>query len=485
MSFSCRFHPIANAHIFRYTLAALSLGFFAVAASAQSLPQPAGSAVTTITPAPGFFSEPSIAINPNNPQQVAAAYQDNAHIAYSADAGKHWTIASGIAPADYRVSGDVSVTYDNKGHAIICFMAFDKLGSFNYWGHNSSRNGLHIRRSLDGGANWEADDIPVSVQPDRSDVPWEDKPYIVADNSHGPYAGNLYIGWTRWTIKDSELMLVRSTDDGKTWSQPIEIDNHPGLPRDDNGALEGFAGVVGPDSAFYAVWGDGNHIVFTTSRDGGRTFTRTRNIIDTAPIMFTIEALSRTNGFPQIAIDPRGGAKGGRLYVTWSDYRNGDVDVFCSTSADHGKSWSPAVRVNSDALHNGADQFFQWLAVDPSDGSADVVFYDRRGDPQNRNETVTLARSTDAGKTFQNYAWTTQGFDATGVFLGDYTGLAALNGRVYGIWTEKPQSAAQQPRTGERPPQPPRGSAEYWKLHGAIIRIGVADFGNTTSARRQ
>jgi hypothetical protein len=233
--------------------------------------------------------------------------------------------------------------------------------------------------------------------------------------------------------------------------------------------------VVGPDSTFYAVWGDGNHIVFTTSRDGGRTFTRTRNIIDTAPIMFTIEALSRTNGFPQIAIDPRGDAKGGRLYVTWSDYRNGDVDVFCSTSANHGKSWSPAVRVNSDAVHNGEDQFFQWLAVDPSDGSADVVFYDRRADPQNRNETVTLARSTDAGQTFQNYAWTTQAFDATGVFLGDYTGLAALNGRVYGIWTERPQSAAQQPRTGERPPQPPRGSAEYWKLHGAIIRIGVAD----------
>ena len=485
MSLWRRFHRAASARLVQYALTALSLGLFAALASAQSLPQPPGSNVTTITPDPGFFSEPSIAINPNNPQQIVAAYQDNAHIAYSADAGKHWTIASGIAPADYRVSGDVSVTYDNKGHAIICFMAFDKLGSFNYWGHNSSRNGLHIRRSLDGGANWEADDIPVSVQPDRSDVPWEDKPYIVADNSHGPYAGNLYIGWTRWTLKDSELMLVRSTDDGKTWSQPIEIDNHPGLPRDDNGALEGFAGVAGPDSTLYAVWGDGNHIVFTTSRDGGRTFARTRNIIDTAPIMFTIEALSRTNGFPQIAMDPRGGAKGGRLYVTWSDYRNGDVDVFCSTSADHGKSWSPAVRVNTDALHNGEDQFFQWLAVDPSDGSADVVFYDRRGDPQNRNETVTLARSTDAGQTFQNYAWTTQGFDATGVFLGDYTGLAALNGRVYGIWTERPQSAAQQPRAGERPPQPPRGSAEYWKLHGAIIRIGVADFGSVTSPRRQ
>ena len=485
MSFSCGLYRIGSAHAARCALAALSLGLFAVAVSPQSLPQPPGSSVTTVTPEPGFFSEPSIAINPNNPQQVVAAYQDNAHIAYSGDAGEHWAIASGIAPPDYRVSGDVSVTYDNKGHAILCFMAFDKLGSFNYWGHNSSRNGLHIRRSLDGGANWETNDIPVSVQPDRSDVPWEDKPYIVADNNHGPYAGNLYIGWTRWTLKDSELMLVRSTDDGKTWSQPIEIDNNPGLPRDDNGALEGFAGVVAPDSTFYAVWGDGNHVVFTSSHDGGRTFARTRNIIDTAPTMFTIEALSRTNGFPQIAIDPRGGGKGGRLYVTWSDYRNGDVDVFCSTSTDHGESWSPAVRVNTDAIHNGADQFFQWLAVDPADGSADVVFYDRRGDPQNRSETVTLARSTDGGKSFRNYAWTAQPFNATGVFLGDYTGLAALNGRVYGVWTDKLEAAPTQPRAGDRLPQPPRGSPEYWKLHGTVIRIGVADFASATSARRR
>ena len=40
--------------------------------------------------------------------------------------------------------------------------------------------------------------------------------------------------------------------------------------------------------------------------------------------MFAIDTLDRANGFPQIAIDP----KSGRIYVTWSDYRNGDLDVF-------------------------------------------------------------------------------------------------------------------------------------------------------------
>src|SRR5713101_3827817 len=328
----------------------------------QSLPKAPKTEVITVMPKPGFFTEPSIAVNPTNPLQVVAAFQDNAHIAYSVDGGRHWQLATGIEPPNYRVSGDVSVTFDNEGRAYICYIAFDKLGTFNYWGHNSSRNGIYVRRSLDGGATWEAQDIATTEQPDQTTVPWEDKPYIVADMGRGPHAGNLYIGWTRWTLRDSQILFVRSTDHGKTWSKPVEIDNVRGLPRDDNGAIEGFAGAVAPDSTLYAVWTDGNHVVFTTSHDGGSTFSRTRNIIETAPTMFTLQAVSRANGFAQIAIDPRGGAKGGRLYLTWSDYRNGDVDVFCSTSADHGETWSPAVRVNNDPSHNGADQFFPWMA---------------------------------------------------------------------------------------------------------------------------
>ena len=206
--------------------------------------------------------------------------------------------------------------------------------------------------------------------------------------------------------------------------KPIEIDAHPGLPRDDNGAAEGFAGVIGPDGKLYAIWSQDDAIMFTTSRDGGKTFSHARAVIHTAPIMFAIQTLERANGFPQIAIDP----KGKRLYVTWSDYRNGDLDVFLATSDDGGKHWTTPVRVNNDPVHNGAEQFFQWLAVDPTDGSINVIFYDRRGDPQNRKQIVVLARSTDGGRTFNNYAWTDQPFEASDVFFGDYSGIAAYGG---------------------------------------------------------
>ncbi|HET6178048.1 MAG TPA: sialidase family protein [Candidatus Sulfotelmatobacter sp.] len=436
-------------------------------ASAQDLPKAPQAQVFTLTPTPGYFTEPAIAVNPTNQQQVVGVFQDNVHAAYSLDAGHTWQLAEGVDPKNYRVSGDVSTAFDNQGHAFVCYIAFDKLGSFNYWARGATRNGIFVRRSLDGGKTWEAEHIPVAEQPSTPGIPFEDKPYIVADNTKSKYAGNLYIGWTRWRIADSQMVLSRSTDDGKTWSTPIEIDAHPGLPRDDNGAAEGFDGVVAPDGRLYAIWSQDDDIMLTSSRDGGKTFSHARPAIHTAPIMFAIQTLERANGFPQIAIDP----KSKRLYVTWTDYRNGDIDVFLATSDNGGKKWTAPVRVNNDPVHNGAEQFFQWLAVDPTDGSVNVLFYDRRGDPQNKKQIVALARSTDGGRTFTNYAWTDELFEASDVFFGDYTGLAAYGGRVYGIWMEKPAPA---PAAAEKKPED--GKEAKPRPKGTIVKVGTADF---------
>jgi len=431
--------------------------------NAQDLPKAPKAQVFNLTPTPGFFTEPSVALNPANPQQVVAVFQDNVHAAYSEDSGRTWQVAENVDPKNYRVSGDVSTVFDNQGHAFVCYIAFDRLGTFNYWAHGASRNGIFVRRSLDGGKTWEANHIPVAEQPTAPGIPFEDKPYIVADNTKSKFAGNLYIGWTRWRLTDSQMVISRSTDDGKTWSPPVEVDAHPGLPRDDNGAAEGFEGVVAPDGTFYAIWSQDNDILLTSSRDGGVTFSHARPIIHTAPIMFAIETLDRANGFPQIAIDP----KSKRLYVTWSDYRNGDLDVFLSSSDDGGKRWSAPVRVNNDAIHNGVEQFFQWLAVDPVDSSVNVVFYDRRHDPENRKQIVVIARSIDGGRSFNNYAWTDEAFEAGGVFFGDYSGLAAYGGRVYGAWTEKPVPAAEsENKSDEKKPRP----------RGTVVKVGTADF---------
>src|SRR6202140_1975145 len=174
---------------------------------AQDLPKAPHSQIFTLTPTPGRFTEPAIAVNPTNPQKVVGVFQDNAHAAYSWDSGHTWQMAEGVDPKNYRVSGDVSVAFDNQGHAFICYIAFDKLGTFNYWAHGATRNGIFVRRSLDGGKTWEADHIPVAEQLTAEGIPFEDKPYIVADNSKSKFAGNLYVGWTRWRIADSQMVL--------------------------------------------------------------------------------------------------------------------------------------------------------------------------------------------------------------------------------------------------------------------------------------
>jgi hypothetical protein len=108
----------------------------------------------------------------------------------------------------------------------------------------------------------------------------------------------------------------------------------------------------------------------------------------------------------------------------------------------------------------------QWLAVDPLDGSANIVFYDRRNDADNRKPMVVLARSTDGGKSFTNYVWDSNPFDPDEQFIGDYSGIAALGGKVYGIWARTPGAAD----------KPDAASTETTKKVRDYVEVGVADF---------
>jgi hypothetical protein len=91
----------------------------------------------------------------------------------------------------------------------------------------------------------------------------------------------------------------------------------------------------------------------------------------------------------------------------------------------------------------GGDQFNQWLAVDPSDGSIDVAYNDSlvKDAP---STLYTLARSTDGGATYTAQAVATAPTDETGGVgvdlgnqYGDYEGIAALDGVVRPVWTDR------------------------------------------------
>ncbi len=446
-----------------------------VAVAPTTLPRAPKATVVDVSGASGRVSEPGIALNSKNPAQLIAVYQGGAQVeglgaaAYSSNGGQTFTIAKGTQLSDWHVVGDVTTTFDNQGHAFWCYLAFDRLGTPSYWAHNVGRNGIFVRRSNDAGKTWgTAVAVRAFATGHEPGIQFEDEPRIFADSgSQSPFAGTLYVGWVEWQIDQSIMLFSRSSDAGQTWSTPARIDTHAGLPRDDNGSLGGFMQTIAPDGTLYAIWSDGNSIVFTESHDAGKTFSHPRAVIETAPPYFEVPGVSRSTGFPQIAFDGGGENHTGRLYVTWSDYRNGDVDVFLSSSADRGRTWSPAMRVNDDAIHDGVDQFFQSMAVDSLTGAVYVVFYDRRSDPQNQKLSITLARSTDGGRSFRNYAWTDSPWDGQDAFLGDYTWITAYKDRVYAAWTETV--------AGSKSPVPkhPRKSEQ---LPHTKVRVGSADF---------
>ena len=436
------------------------LAVLLLAASRATLSPAPAKDVITLTRKPGFWSEPAVAIDPGDPRRVLAAYQVGGFVDYSRDAGRTWKSVSAV-PHDHRlVDGDVSVTYDARGHAILCYIAFDKLGTESYWAHHATRNGIFVERSNDGGIHWLPRAVAVKAPVGRPDV-FEDKPYVVADDTHGPYRGNLYIGWTEFHRSYSEMLFSRSTNGGVTWSHPLRISTVNGLPRDDNGATEGFDGAVGPHGTLYTVWQNGTHVVLAVSHDGGRSFDASRNIIAVPSMNYYVQGYQdrEVNGFPQIALAP----KTDRIFITWSDYRNGEVDIFSSTSTDRGRTWSAPVKVNDDPAHDGRDHLFQWLSVDPITGNAYVIFDDRRGDRNNEIATITLARSTDGGHSYRNYEWTTKAFDPSFQFMGDYNGIAAYAGRVYGVWTETAPTHAKR-------------WSKAWRAPRTIVRLGMAQF---------
>ena len=114
--------------------------------------------------------------------------------------------------------------------------------------------------------------------------------------------------------------------------------------------------------------------------------------------------------------------------------------IFVAKSTDGGVTWPSVTQMPA-----GGDQFNQWLAVDPGSGSVNVAYYDTgvEGAP---STIFTLAGSTNGGSTYAAQAVANAPTDETtgaGVNLGnqysDYEGIAAMNGVVRPVWTDRRQ----------------------------------------------
>jgi hypothetical protein len=180
----------------------------------------------------------------------------------------------------------------------------------------------------------------------------------------------------------SALRFIRSVDSGRTWSEPVTVNDGTEFGSHNFHALTG-----APDGSLLATWLDARKgksgVWMSRSTDGGRTWEPNRPIYadPTCPCCRTSVSV----------------AGDGTIYVAWRAILSGDIrDVVVTRSTDGGDTWAEPVRVRADDwVYPGCPHAGPSLEVDAG-GDVHVAWWTGK----EGEAGVHYARSADRGKSF-------------------------------------------------------------------------------------
>jgi hypothetical protein len=292
---------------------------------------------------------------------------------------------------------------------------------------------------------------------------FNDGPHIGAD----PNGPGVWLSWGVETVLDPEAVgpeqsrttpaVSVSDDGGRTWTPMVFTDTEGRIGQFEGRNWGASRPLVDADGRVHMFNRERTTktIYDWVSEDHGATWS------ERVPVVSGLDNTGGSGGYwrntnPDPGVDRSGGPDHGSIYVTWSDTRNGDRDVFVVASRDGGATWSEPLRVHSDPVGNGHDQFYPYLVVEPRNGGVNVMFMDRRNDTEGATWSVPyIARSTDGGRTFvdlplggepTNTDWVTNGPPQSSALAsyGDYHGITYTSDGVLPVWQDGRASTADQ-----------------------------------------
>lgn len=221
---------------------------------------------------------------------------------------------------------------------------------------------LHVNRSVDQGLTWSTQGLRIDHAPAGADL---SEPRIAVDGQH------VYVVWRDGRNGATDLFLQQSNDGGLTWAaQDRRLDTDPAGTAD---SLHPRIAAAGGN--VYVLWEDhrnaAGEVRFTGSQDAGASWLANDVRLNNGPT--GAACLS-----PEMAVD------GDRIYVVWSDARNGQPDVYFDSSFDGGSSWRATdLRIDRDLPGAAASRSpqvacsgdFVYVAwEDQRNGASDVYF---------------------------------------------------------------------------------------------------------------
>jgi hypothetical protein len=289
----------------------------------------------------------NVVLNSNNSSNWVSGYADTPYGAdalYSFDNGQVW--AGSTRGVNGNNAGDPSTAIG--------------LNGWWYVGRITGDYGQAVSYSKDQGKTWKR--VKVGQGP-TAGIGILDKNHLWIDNSvTSPYKGYLYDAWTNFIPghpDTNQVEIIRSTDQGLTWSSPVNISSAALALKLNHGVnLQ-----TGPDGEVYAAWSiydswpsDETAIGFARSLNGGGVFMpATRILGNIKGIRASMTGKNmRVSSFPTMAVDNSNGPHRGTIYVVWANVgtpgiNSGvDIDLYIIKSTDQGSSWSTPVRVNQD-----------------------------------------------------------------------------------------------------------------------------------------
>ena len=329
-------------------------------------------------------NEPSLAIDPTNPNKMAIGWRQfntisssfrQAGYGYTTDAGHTWTFPGVIEPGVFR--SDPVLDADANGNFFFNSLTSDAYNNFS----------CQVFKSEDGGASWGL----------KQEARGGDKQWMIADKTESAGRDNHYSFWTYAYSSCSPGFFTRGIFGGLFYENCIEIPDNPYW-----GTLD-----VDLDGVLYVGgWSAGNFAVAksTTARDINMPTTWDTVVSVDLDGYITFGITPNPGGLAGqtwLAVDKTTGPTSGNIYVLCSVRRKSNIDpldVMFSRSTDGGLTWSAPVRLNDDtSLTNW--QWFSTMSVAPT-GRIDAVWLDTRDNPGTVLSALYYTCSIDGGLTW-------------------------------------------------------------------------------------